>query len=37
MTRPQPRKRFGQHFLNDGNIIRKIIANIAPAATDHFV
>lgn len=37
MTKLRPRKRFGQHFLNDANIIRKIIANIAPATTDHFV
>ena len=37
MTTVRPRKRFGQHFLNDGNIIRKIIANIRPASTDHFV
>lgn len=37
MSRPGPRKRFGQHFLNDANIIRKIIANVAPASTDHFV
>ncbi len=37
MTKVRPRKRFGQHFLNDGNIIRKIIANIRPASTDHFV
>ena len=37
MTKARPRKRFGQHFLSDGNIIRKIVANIAPAATDHFV
>jgi 16S rRNA (adenine1518-N6/adenine1519-N6)-dimethyltransferase len=32
-----PRKRFGQNFLHDANIIRKIIASMAPAATDHFV
>ena len=37
MTQARPRRRFGQHFLNDGNIIRKIVANIAPAPTDHFV
>jgi 16S rRNA (adenine1518-N6/adenine1519-N6)-dimethyltransferase len=32
-----PRKRFGQNFLHDANIIRKIIASMTPAATDHFV
>jgi len=32
-----PRKRFGQNFLHDPNIIRKIIASMAPAPTDHFV
>jgi 16S rRNA (adenine1518-N6/adenine1519-N6)-dimethyltransferase len=37
MSSGRPRKRFGQHFLNDGNIIRKIIAHVAPAAGDHFV
>jgi len=26
----RPRKRFGQHFLHDGNIIRKLIAAIHP-------
>ena len=33
----KPRKRFGQHFLHDGNVIRRIIAAIDPQATDHFV
>ena len=32
-----PRKRFGQNFLHDPNIIRKIIASMAPLPTDHFV
>jgi len=32
-----PRKRFGQNFLHDPNIIRKIIASMAPVPTDHFV
>ena len=32
-----PRKRFGQNFLHDPNIIRKIIASMAPMPTDHFV
>lgn len=31
------RKQFGQHFLADGNIIRKIIAAIAPRPGEHFV
>lgn len=35
MTRP--RKRFGQHFLRDPNIIHRIVAAIAPAAGEHFV
>jgi 16S rRNA (adenine1518-N6/adenine1519-N6)-dimethyltransferase len=37
MTARPPRKRFGQNFLHDPNIIRKIIATMAPAAGDHFV
>lgn len=31
------RKRFGQNFLSDPNIIRKIIESIAPRETDHVV
>lgn len=31
------RKHFGQHFLADGNVIRKIISAIAPRAGEHFV
>jgi len=31
------RKHFGQHFLVDGNVIRKIINSIAPRPGDHFV
>ncbi|MCK4607889.1 MAG: 16S rRNA (adenine(1518)-N(6)/adenine(1519)-N(6))-dimethyltransferase RsmA [Gammaproteobacteria bacterium] len=31
------KKRFGQNFLQDKNIIHKIIASIAPQATDHIV
>jgi len=34
---PAPRKRFGQNFLHDPNIIRKIMASMAPVAEDHFV
>lgn len=32
-----PRKRFGQNFLHDANTIGRIIAELNPAATDHFV
>jgi 16S rRNA (adenine1518-N6/adenine1519-N6)-dimethyltransferase len=31
------RKRFGQHFLHDRNIIDKIISTVAPAPEDHLV
>ena len=31
------RKRFGQHFLVDGNVIRKIVAAIDPQPDEHFV
>ena len=33
----KPRKRFGQNFLQDKNIILKIIEAIAPKKTDHIV
>lgn len=33
----RPRKYFGQHFLHDQNVIRKIISAIAPEPDDHFV
>ncbi len=33
----RPRKRLGQHFLNDRNIIHKILRAIAPQPGDHFV
>ena len=36
MSQPA-RKRFGQHFLHDPNVIAKILAAIAPQATDHLV
>lgn len=36
-ARHRPRRQFGQHFLHDGNIIRRIIATIEPAPGDHFV
>lgn len=32
-----PRRRFGQNFLHDRNIIAKIIAAIDPRRTEHFV
>jgi 16S rRNA (adenine1518-N6/adenine1519-N6)-dimethyltransferase len=32
-----PKKRFGQNFLDDGNIISKIIAAIKPQPNDHVV
>lgn len=31
------RKHLGQHFLADGNVIRKIISAIGPRAGEHFV
>ena len=37
MAHHRPRKRFGQHFLNDQNIINKIIVSIEPVSSDHFV
>jgi len=37
MNRNPPRKRFGQHFLHDRNILDKIIAAIRPASGQHFV
>jgi 16S rRNA (adenine1518-N6/adenine1519-N6)-dimethyltransferase len=33
----RPRKRFGQHFLHDPGVIRRIIEAIAPAAEDFIV
>jgi len=37
MNSVRPRKRFGQHFLHDPNIIRKIIDAIQPRSHDLFV
>src|SRR5690625_3629122 len=34
MKTHRPRKRFGQHFLHDGNVIDRIVAAIAPARDD---
>lgn len=33
----RPRKRFGQHFLRDCGVVARIVAAIAPGATDHLV
>ena len=33
----RPRKRFGQHFLRDPGVVRKIVEAIAPAADDFLV
>lgn len=33
----RPRKRFGQHFLTDTNILQKIIRTIHPTEKDHMV
>jgi 16S rRNA (adenine1518-N6/adenine1519-N6)-dimethyltransferase len=33
----RPRKRFGQHFLHDRNIIEKMVTAIAPEADQHFI
>lgn len=33
----QARKRFGQNFLHDNNIIQKIVDSIAPTSEDHLV
>ncbi|MEQ1800854.1 MAG: 16S rRNA (adenine(1518)-N(6)/adenine(1519)-N(6))-dimethyltransferase RsmA [Gammaproteobacteria bacterium] len=37
MERVRARKHLGQHFLADGNVIRKIIDAIAPQPGEHFV
>jgi 16S rRNA (adenine1518-N6/adenine1519-N6)-dimethyltransferase len=37
MNHIRPRKRFGQNFLTDRNIIDKIITCLGPGDTDHFV
>jgi 16S rRNA (adenine1518-N6/adenine1519-N6)-dimethyltransferase len=34
---PFPRKRFGQHFLRDPDIIARIVAVLLPTPTDHLV
>ena len=37
MTGPRPKKRFGQHFLHDRNVIGRIVAALAPRPDDHVV
>jgi len=37
VTHNRPRKRFGQHFLHDRNILNKIITAIHPQPGQHFV
>ena len=34
---PRPRKRFGQHFLHDPNVLHRIVAAIRPTPADHVV
>jgi 16S rRNA (adenine1518-N6/adenine1519-N6)-dimethyltransferase len=36
-TNHHPRKRFGQHFLEDQGVITRLIAAIAPEPTEHLV
>ena len=33
----QPRKRFGQHFLSDRNVVLQLVAAIQPRAGQHIV
>ena len=37
MNHRAPRKRFGQNFLHDSNVINKIIRSLSPRDSDHFV
>jgi 16S rRNA (adenine1518-N6/adenine1519-N6)-dimethyltransferase len=37
MSSYRPRKRFGQHFLHDRNVVGRIVAALAPQAGDHVV
>jgi 16S rRNA (adenine1518-N6/adenine1519-N6)-dimethyltransferase len=37
MNHTRPRKRFGQHFLHDRNILDKIVTAINPQAGQHFI
>ncbi len=36
-SRPPARKRWGQHFLADPNLIRKVVATIDPRPEEHFL
>jgi 16S rRNA (adenine1518-N6/adenine1519-N6)-dimethyltransferase len=36
-TFPVPRKRFGQHFLRDQAVIKRIIASLAPQSSEHLI
>ncbi|MEK9133219.1 MAG: rRNA adenine dimethyltransferase family protein, partial [Pseudomonadota bacterium] len=37
MTHHRPRKRFGQHFLHDRNVVGRIVAALALGADDRVV
>ena len=37
MNGHRPRKRFGQHFLHDANVIERLVGVIAPRPGDHLV
>jgi 16S rRNA (adenine1518-N6/adenine1519-N6)-dimethyltransferase len=37
MNSLRPKKRFGQHFLHDRNVIGRIVATLAPRSGDHIV
>jgi 16S rRNA (adenine1518-N6/adenine1519-N6)-dimethyltransferase len=37
VNRHRPRKRFGQHFLHDAGVIRRLVSAIAPRADDYLV
>ena len=37
MNKHKARKRFGQHFLQDGNVVTRILSAINPQADDHII
>lgn len=37
MKAHRPRKRFGQHFLHDAGVVRRLVASIDPKPGEHFV
>jgi 16S rRNA (adenine1518-N6/adenine1519-N6)-dimethyltransferase len=37
VNRPNPKKRFGQHFLHDRHVIRQIVAALSPKPDDQVV